>query len=121
MALTRTPSAENIQSQMGRQTAATATADENIFGDAPAVYAVHIDNASGAPAYVKLYDATAVTVGTTAPDLVFPVLASAQLVVSIVEGVTMSNAVSLAGVTAAGTGGTTDPSGGNVGVHIVVK
>jgi len=78
------------------------------------LYQVFIDNtANSAVSYVKLYEAvkTSVTVGTTPPSFIFPCPASVTKQFDFPTGIAYATALSVSSVTAAGTGGTTSPTG----------
>lgn len=77
------------------------------------IYAIIVDNsANAAISYVKLYDLASgsVTVGTTAPDMVFEIAASTKLTIAFPEGIAFATALTEACVTAGGTAGVTSPS-----------
>lgn len=85
------------------------------------LYSIVIDNsANAAVSYVKLWDVASgsVTVGTTAPDWIIKVAASAKRTIVFPEGLAFGTALTAACVTTAGTAGTTNPSS-SVGVNIV--
>lgn len=72
---------------------------------------VDIDNTNnGAITYVKMWDATSITVGTTSPDWIFMVPPSIRRVFSIPKGLTFGTGLGYAAVTTGGTAGTTNPS-----------
>lgn len=77
------------------------------------IHALIIDNtANAAITYIKLYHALtgSVTVGTTAPDDIIAIPASVKRTISFVEGLGFLTGLSVAAVTAGGTGGTTSPT-----------
>ena len=78
------------------------------------VYAIEVDNSgnAGAASYVKLWNtaAASVTLGTTAPDMVILVPASASPTLVVPKGIVFGTALSIATVTTAGTAGTTSPT-----------
>lgn len=85
------------------------------------VYAVEVDNtANGAATYVRLWNtaAASVTVGTTAPDMVFMVPASVKRSFFMPDGITFGTALSAASTTTAGTAGSTGPTS-DVTVNVV--
>lgn len=106
----------------GAVMAADADADENVVKDissgAATLLEVRVDNsANSAITYIKLFDNVAPVLGTTAPDMILPTEASTgpnggENVFSInpSTGVSFSNGISYAAVTAGGTGGTTGPT-----------
>lgn len=77
------------------------------------VYAIEVDNSLAAETvYFKMYEAATPTIGTTAPDIIIPVLAGATAKVHWPGGLAevFTAQFSLACVQEAGTAGTTDPS-----------
>jgi|TARA_R110000824_G_scaffold79822_3_gene201071 hypothetical protein len=103
------------------QTAATATPDNDITGGTNlTLNAMEAVNGSSAVCYVKLYAGATATVGTDAPELIFPVAAGTTRTLNIVgTGHVFVTGICLAAVTTAGTGGTNTPTGGNVKVSII--
>ena len=76
------------------------------------IYSIHIDNSanSGEAEFIKLYNtASAVTVGTTVPDMVIPVVAGEVMEVIFPKGKVFGTGLAVATVTAGGTGGTSSP------------
>jgi len=122
MALTKTT---GFSSPLGTvlvvQTASTATADDDVTAAANlTLNAMEAVNGSSNTVYVKLYDSVQATVGTDAPELIFPVSAGTTRTLNIVgTGHVFSTGISLATVTTGGTGGTANPSGGDVKVSII--
>lgn len=99
-----------------------ATSEDNINGGPGTIKNVFIDNsANAAISYVKFYDsASAVTVGTTVPDMILPCNASSRYVYSFKNGVFFQNGIGVASVTAAGTAGTTSPTS-DVVIYIEIE
>ena len=100
----------------------SATLEANVATGAATLHSAFIDNTLNTSAvYVKLYNATTATVGTTVPFLVIPVPASKSLPVNFLGGgLPFSVAISFAGVTTGGTGGVTSPVS-DVIVELVVR
>ena len=74
------------------------------------MYFVHIDNSANSNSlYLKLWDATAVTVGTTVPDYVLRVNPSSVKQYLFTAGLNFTAAISYAVVDSGGTAGTTAP------------
>lgn len=80
--------------------------EDQVKGTAGQVYWIHAINLTAAPLYLKFYNATAasVTVGTTTPDLTFPVPGNADsdgagFTLSIPNGIAFSTAITIAGTT----------------------
>ncbi len=96
-----------------RDTDADATSEANLNSGAATLYLVSADNSANASAksFLKLWDATAPTVGTTAPDMIIPIPGGATVTLAIPEGVAFTTGLSMACVTAGGTGGITGPTG----------
>ena len=85
------------------------------------LYTVEIDNtANSVNSFVKLYDIASggTTVGTNSPDVVLKAQASKKVTYHFSQGIAFGTALTLACVTAGGTGGTTAPSS-SVGVKFV--
>lgn len=77
------------------------------------VYAVEVLNPSNAAVhYVRLWDTASgsVTVGTTAPIMIIPVPASANVSVAFLGGYAFGTAITVATTTSAGTAGSTGPT-----------
>lgn len=121
MAVTTTPLSNPVASALVIDTDADATSENDVRSGASTVYMIDIDNASNAAiTYVKFYNAASPTVGTTAPDFIFAAPASTRIVFSIPQGYNFATALSFAGLTTAGTAGTTSPTS-NVTVRIVAS
>lgn len=88
------------------------TSDANVGPGAATVYLVQVDNSANAAqkVYLKLYNAVAPTIGTTAPDKVIPVPGGSTQKIAFPEGIPFTTGLSMACVTAAGTGGVTSPT-----------
>lgn len=78
------------------------------------LHKIIVENPNGAKAYVQLFDALAadVTVGTTVPDYVVPVLAGAGTVDDYIPGILFTKGVTYACTTTPT--GSTDPTTGLV-------
>ena len=77
------------------------------------VYEIEVDNSANAAAsYTKLWNVAvgSVTVGTTAPDMILYLAASASKTFVIPAGLVFGTALTVATVTTAGTAGTTNPT-----------
>jgi hypothetical protein len=77
------------------------------------IYEIDIDNtALAAVVFVKMWNATSgsVTLGTTDPDLIIRVPASTRIAIPIPAGLVFATALSVATVTAGGTGGVGAPA-----------
>lgn len=96
--------------------------EDQVKGTAGQVYWIHAMNLSSAVKYLKLYNATAasVTVGTTTPDLTFPIPTQgdtngAGFVLAIPNGIAFSTAITIAATT-----GVADADSGAPGANEVV-
>ena len=89
------------------------TADNDVRGGPCTLLSVKVDNsANAALSYLKLYDDLAPNVGTTVPEEIIQIDASEDLSYSINggKGLVFDTGLSIAAVTAGGTGGTTGPT-----------
>ncbi len=78
------------------QTAPTAAIQQNVTGTSGRFYSVDIDNKSGSPVYVRLYDGSAPVLGTTAAHWVFPAVAATSVTrVEIPGGIPFSTGLNL--------------------------
>ena len=80
--------------------------EDAVKASAGQVYWIHAINLTAAPLYLKFYNATVanVVVGTTVPDLTFPVPANADsdgagFTLSIPNGIAFGTAITIAGTT----------------------
>ena len=96
MAITATPVKTYVTSRMVKQTVVNNTPDGDVTGTNATVYGLDLNNTHSQIAYFKIYDIGAVTYGTDAPDISIPVAAGQRQVVTIVEGITMTNCVTWA-------------------------
>lgn len=89
-----------------------ATADDAIVSGAKKVHAIDLDNsANAAGSYLKLYDNSDPTVGTTVPDEIIYVRGTKRRRITYHDDkLEFATALSVACVTAGGTGGTTAPT-----------
>ena len=119
MAASVTTQQNSLGTKVGEDTAATATAVTNVIGSSGTIYYVEVDNtANSAASYLKIYNASGPTVGTTAPDLILRATGSTREYFVFPTGLAFGTAVSYACVSAAGTGGTGSPSS-SVTIRIV--
>lgn len=80
--------------------------EDQVKGTAGQIYWLHVMNLSGATLYLKIYNATAanVTVGTTVPDLTFPIPTQgdtngAGFVMAVPNGIEFKTAITIAATT----------------------
>ena len=95
--------------------------DDNVTGASGNIFLVEIDNTNNTLiTYVRLYDATSATIGSTTPEIVFPAPAGTKLTYAIPQGVAFGTGISMAACTTGGTAGNTNP-GGTVTVRILTS
>lgn len=90
------------QLPVGYSTATFDDVDESVetVSATPAtLFGYTIANSAGAASYIKFYDATAPTVGTTEPKLVIAVATLAGASQEFVGGITFGTAITVASVT----------------------
>ena len=90
-----------------------ATSEANVNSGAATIYGIRIDNRANPSTvvFLKLWDATAPTVGTTAPDAVFPCGGGKVFTALCTDGDAFGTGLSFACVTdGGGTAGTTSPT-----------
>lgn len=123
MAVTTTPLSSPIATKLVVDTDSDATSESDVLVGSGTVYMVEVDNTgNGAVSYLKLYDAAAPTIGTTVPDFVLKVPASASRTFVLGApgtGIAFTN-LSFCAVTTGGTAGTTSPTN-NVTVRIMAS
>lgn len=121
MSLSVSTQVSPVGSKLIVETAAGATANNNVTGAAGTLYMADVDNTANVatPAYLKVYNAAAPTVGSTAPDLILAVPAATRRTFVIPEGWAFSF-LSFACVTTPGTAGSTSPAA-NVPVRMVAS
>lgn len=99
-----------------RDTTFDASAENDLFGGACTLHAMSIDNTGNvAQVYAKFVDALAITVGTTAPNIIIPVAAGTIVEMTVarqagVGGIPFATGVSCACVTTGGTAGAVSPT-----------
>ena len=99
--------------------------EDQVKATAGQVYWIHAINLSAVVLYLKLYNATAanVTVGTTVPDLTFPVPSNggtdgAGFVLPIVNGIEFDTAITIAATTGIADGDSGAPGANEVIVNL---
>ena len=108
MAVTVTNQATPLGNKMVHDTSANGAAATNTTGASGVLFLVQIDNtANSQVSYFKMYNNASVTPGTTVPDFVFMVPASASRAYSIPLGVSFGTAFSHCCTSTGGTTGTT--------------
>lgn len=111
MAVTSTLQYNPLGGRIIKDTAIGATVQANVTGTNSTIFFIDVDNtANGAASFLKVYDAAGPTVGTTNPDWIFRVAPSTRSQFVFPQGLTTTTGISLAAVTAGGTGGTTSPT-----------
>ena len=110
--------ATELSSRLVTDYDANATAEENIAAGATILYQVRVDNrANSGTVYVKLADATSVTVGTTHPDVIFAATGSKITSFLIPEGHGFGLGLSF-WATSGSLSSVTSGPGGDVIVHV---
>lgn len=99
------------------------TAVKDCRSGATSLKSAILNNTGANPAYVKIYDHANPTVGTTDPEFVHRVPANTKRVINYnnSDGHAIANGLSVATVTAGGTGGTTGPGTNEVKVHLFTE
>ena len=112
MAVQKSPITPTSNLQVVHDTDSDGTSESDIGPGASTLYIVKIDNTANASAasFLKLYNAAAPTIGTTAPDMIIRAAGGATVSLEIPEGISFATAISFATVTAGGTGGITNPT-----------
>ena len=90
-----------------QQTTASATPDDNIFNGAGNIFYIQAKNSNATAAFLKLYDSTGPTVGTTAPDI--QIFCKGNVTQNIIcrTGISFATGISMCGVQEDGTEGST--------------
>lgn len=83
----------------------------NVKASSTVVYGLELDNTANAAAtYLRIYNTTSPTVGTTVPDWIIMVPASVSRTITIVAGLTFGTGLSISSGTSAALATTTAPS-----------
>ena len=106
-------------------TGATEAAETDVFGGSVTIYSMHFFHNHSNPAYVKIYNATTATVGTTDPDIILKADGTStnngHTYWTIVDGLSLTN-MTYAAEDSSGTTGTAAPdSGAGVKIDMVVR
>ncbi len=111
MTLSVSDQAPPVGSKLIVQTEAKEVADNDVTGAAGSIYQLDVDNTGNSdnPAFLKLYDNAAPTVGTDPPDFIFKVPVNQRRNIVAIDGLDFTN-LSFACVTAGGTAGVTPPT-----------
>ena len=117
MATTTTSFAIASTYKITTETATNATAVTNVTGTSGTLYSVDVTGIAASAVYVKFYDATTATVGTSIPVLTIYVPASAVALLQIPGGFAFTNGISFGCVT--NNGGVTGT--GNPAADIAVR
>jgi hypothetical protein len=108
MAISNLPVLTGAALVVDTDAAATAV---NVKAGSTVLYEIELDNSANAAAsYLKLYNATAPTIGTTVPDFIVFAPAATRISLVLPAGLTFGTGLSYACVTAGGTAGTTPPT-----------
>ena len=122
MATTTTQLAVTTSAKVVEDTDSNATSEANVNSGAATIYGIRIDNTNNpsVPVYLKMWNATAPTVGTTAPDMVIPCGGGKVVKALCPKGDAFGTGLSFATVTdGGGTAGTTNPTN-PVNVRMVI-
>tara|TARA_R110000744_G_scaffold50564_3_gene109269 strand:- start:606 stop:983 length:378 start_codon:yes stop_codon:yes gene_type:complete len=116
MAVTSTKSGVSIKDDMVYDADVDATAEQNLFGGAGTLYSLtaHFvsDGAGDAEVtWVKMADTLSATVGTTNPDIKFPVAEGTFFTMVCVDGFAVSDGMALWGTVTALVGSVASPAG----------
>ena len=118
MATTATTFHDAVDYKIIRESATTTTVISNVTTTPGSLYSVKMINGSSSIAYLKIFDAAAVTLGTTQPILVLPVAGSGNEVYEIPGGLPFTT-LSFAATLNQNPLDTTVPSGGTVDVKLI--
>ncbi len=119
MALTSTSTSNPFAAEFAVQSVTANSASKRIFGNQSVIVrSIVMSVGAGEVDYVKMYENANPTIGTTDPDFIFEINASASTERICISGHTANN-LSIAAVTAAGTGGTTSPTGGDLVTRVM--
>lgn len=78
--------------KMAADTDADATAVVYVTGGPGSLYSIHVDNTAGAAVYAKFaFTTSAITVGTTPPDLMIKVPATSVKDITMPDGIAFTN------------------------------
>lgn len=111
MTLSVSDQAPPVGSKLVEQTEANQEPDNNVTGAAGSMYQLDVNNEANGdnPAFLKIYDDAAPTVGTTPPDLIFRVPANQRRNFVVPDGWDFL-ILSFACVISGGTAGDTPPT-----------
>ena len=105
-------------------TAATATAVTDVFAGAATIHSIHLINGHANPAWLKIYNESTATVGTTDPDIIIKSEGSGsnggRTVWQIIDGIAITN-MTYACEDSNGTAGTSNPDAGSLTLSMVVR
>ena len=119
MAITTSNQTVSIGADVIVDTAVTNTAVENVTGGAGTWYTICAVTTDAQQQYLKLFDATSITAGTTEPNWILPCKANDTTVWTVPDGVTFSNGLCYFVSEEDGKSATTAPA--NFKIWIVVK
>tara|TARA_R100000781_G_scaffold113222_1_gene81336 strand:+ start:807 stop:1181 length:375 start_codon:yes stop_codon:yes gene_type:complete len=113
MALTSTKFGLTVKDDMAYDDDVDATAEQNLTGGSGTLYSLTVqfttDGSDGELVWFKMADSQSVTVGTTPPDVQFPVDEGIFVTVTMVDGFALSNGLSMWGTTSALVGSSANP------------
>ena len=120
MAITVTNQTQSLGADIIFDSAPSNTAVEDVTGGAGTWYTVVYKSGSSETHYLKLFDASDITAGTTEPNWVLQLKPSDTTVWTVPDGVTFSNGLSYFVSEEAGKSASTAPDGTNR-LTIIVK
>jgi len=113
MALTSTKFGLTVKDDMAYDDDVDATAEQNLTGGSGTLYSLTVqfvtDTSDNELVWFKMADSQSVTVGTTPPDVQFPVDEGIFVTVTMVDGFALSNGLSMWGTTSALVGSSANP------------
>lgn len=102
-------------------TTANATLEANVLSGGATCYIFDVDNSNNTvPCYLKIWNATGPTVGTTESDIVLLVPKQVRQTVSVTDGIYLGTALSFVCVTLPATNSTASPTN-DVTVRIMAE
>ena len=111
MSLTVSTQVPPVGTKLVSDTNANQVVKTAVTGAAGSIFLIDIDNSGNSDnaAYLKIYDVSSVSVGSTAPDFIFKVPVNQRRSFAIPDGLSFSF-LSFAVVTTPGTAGNTGPT-----------
>tara|TARA_R110002020_G_scaffold170218_3_gene359619 strand:- start:3552 stop:3926 length:375 start_codon:yes stop_codon:yes gene_type:complete len=115
MAVTSTKSGVSIKDDMVHDADVDATVEQNLFGGSGTLYSLTCyfvsDTSDDEVTCIKMADTLSATVGTTNPDIKFPIAEGTFFTMVCVDGFSVSDGLALWGTLSALVGSTDPPVG----------